>query len=265
MNIKDKILQKIKSDKIRPISKWHFEAVNFAWWALFGLLFILGSIAFSVVVYLIMGMDWEIAQRSITSWTEQLVLLLPYFWLVLIVVAVIVSIWNFRQTKTGYRYSSFIILGTVLIGSMVLGSVIYASGFSEKLDNLFTDNLSFYRGRMHQQIDVWNKVEQGFLIGRIRSFNEEMEHILLLQAPQGEEWIVDYSNVPKIIHPLLEIEQVVRILGEKIDGQNFKALDIRPLPINRFFEPPQGRARPEMRFFNKPNLPPPEFRNFERY
>jgi hypothetical protein len=258
MNVKDKILQKIKDKKVKPRPRTYFEIVNFAWWLLFILLFVLGSIAVSVIIHLVTSLDWEIINRSAMSLTERLVLLLPYFWLILIVAAAVIAIWDFRKhTRTGYRYSIFVILGAVLLGSIIFGAVIYASGFSEKLDNLFSDRLSFYHGRMHQQVDVWDRAEEGLLIGRIIELGED--EVLLLQAPEGKEWQVDYSDLPENLHSLLVEEQIIRILGERIGEEIFRALDVRPMPVNRFSEPPLGAPRSEMRFFEAPEFPRERF------
>lgn len=239
----DEIKKIIKSKKIKPKSKLHFFAINFGWWFLFILLFVISSIAFGVMVYIFKGADWEVSRLVATSFWGRLALVVPRLWILLIIITTIIAVWEFRKTKKGYRYDIVVILGIVLIGSIILGSVVYASGLGGRLDSFFTDNMQLYRGRLHQQMDLWDRADSGLLMGRVLS-HDEVE--LSLQAPLGLMWSVDVSSIEGVVD--FETGSVVKIIGQKVDDNHFMADSVNILEMERF----KGGHKPPMKHFMPP-------------
>lgn len=252
MTIAHEIKKKIKREKIKPKARWRFYALNFGWWLLFAFLFIIISIAFGVIIYMIKGADWEVARLVATGIWGRLLLVIPSLWLLLIVITTFIAVWEFRKTRKGYRYDAVVIFGVVLIGSVVLGSVVYASGLGERLDSLLTDNMPFYKGRLHQQMDLWDHADKGLLIGRAVDLNEEE---ITLHAPRGIEWVVDITDIDSTD---FKIGDVLKIDGKAISAGHFKAITLQLLEMNRFM----GNHKPPMKHFMSPI---DDMRSFERF
>jgi hypothetical protein len=243
MTITDDIKNKIKNRKIEPKAKWRFCVANISWWFLFVILFIVCSVAFGIIVYIFKGADWEVARLVATGIWGRLLLVLPRLWLLLIIITTAIAVWEFRKTKKGYRYDIITILAVVLIGSVIFGSLVYASGLGERLDSLLTDRMPLYRGRLHQQMDLWDRVDNGLLMGRVVDYNEVE---ISLQAPRGPMWLVDISNINETLN--LDINLVVKVTGQKVDDQYFIADTISVLEMRRF----KGGHKPPMKHFMSP-------------
>jgi len=247
MKISDQILKKIKKSGLTPKPKWYFEVMNIGWWIVFAILMLIGSIAFGVAIYMFTGSDWEIARRTVDSIGEQLLLALPLFWIVLIVVVGIIASWELRQTKRGYRYGIIPVLILMIIGSALLGTIVYASGFGEKLDTLFADNISAYRGRLHQQMQLWDREERGLFVGVVLNVNGKE---LTIMRPQHKEWLVDVSKIDDVELEELYKDQIIRIIGEVDDNDIIAAEQIRPLGM-RHFEGMDGNMRSHKMYFER--------------
>ena len=243
MSITDEIKKKIKGEHIKPKAKWKFYFVNLAWWFLFVLLFLITSIAFGVVVYMFLGADWEVTRLVSTGLWGRLLLVMPRLWLALIIVTTILAVWEFRKTKKGYRFDVVAILAIVLIGSVLLGSIVYTSGLGARLDSLLSDKTSFYKGRLHQQMDLWDKTDKGLLIGRV--FEVNINNIIL-HAPQGCEWNVNISSAKN--REIIRKDVVLKIKGDIISDGYFEAKEIYELEMDRF----DGGHRPPMKPFMSP-------------
>jgi len=243
MTILNEIKKKIQNKEIEPKSKLHFYFVNFVWWFLFVLLFIISSIAFGVMIYMFKEADWEIVRLVSSGIWGKILLVLPRLWLLLIIITTILAVWEFRKTKKGYRYDIIGILTVVFFGSITFGSLIYVSGFSERLDSLLTDNISIYHGRLRQQMELWDRGEKGLLIGRLISIDGDD---IVVHAPGGIVWEVDISSVDNLEE--LELDSILKIRGEQLKEQKFIANTLEMLEMERFF----GGHKPPIRPFMSP-------------
>jgi len=242
MTIIDEIKEKIKEKHIKPRAKWRFLIVNYGWWLLFGLLFLITSIGFGVVLYLLKGSDWEIVRLVSSGFWGRLVLVMPRLWLGLLAITTILAVWEFRKTRKGYRYDIAIILAIVVIGSMLFGALVYSTGLGERLDTVLTDNMPLYRGRLHQQMDLWDRADQGFLIGRVIDFDDK--HIIL-NAPHGIEHSIDLSRIENVDDLDLQIDSVLKVAGELMEDIFF-ADNIVELEMERFVNDHRPSLRPFM-------------------
>ncbi|MFH1668214.1 MAG: hypothetical protein ABH884_04320 [Candidatus Komeilibacteria bacterium] len=248
MKISEQVLKLINKKKLTPHSKWRFLVVDISWWLLFVTLFIIGSLSFGVILFLLTEFEWLVAKEVAGSWWEYLILFLPIFWLILIITAIVLASLEFRQTKHGYRHNMLFITTVIVLGSMVLGSLVFFSGYGEKTDNLFTNNLSFYRGKFHQQMNLWDRADQGLLMGRIIEVKPEE---LSLVNPQRINWLVNISRIDPQIKMMLMEDQLIKARGVRQGNNHFIADYIIPLPMEEFeemmLEP--GMLRGPLRFF----------------
>lgn len=245
MTILNEIKKKIQNKEIEPKSKLHFYFVNFIWWFLFALLFIISGIAFGVMIYMFKEADWEIIRLVSSGIWGKILLVLPRLWLLLVIITTILAVWEFRKTKKGYRYDIVGILVIVLFGSILFGSLVYASGFGERLDSLLTDNIPVYYGRLQQQMDLWNRGDDGFLIGRLVSIDGDD---IVLHAPGGIVWQVDISSIDNLEELELDLDSILKIRGERLKEQRFIANTLEMLEMERFF----GGRKPPIRPFMSP-------------
>ena len=79
-NIPNQVLEKIKN--IRPTPRWQFLLRDYSVWILGAVSLALGSLSFSVVLFMLANNDWDIYSEISNSFFKFLLITLPYFWLV---------------------------------------------------------------------------------------------------------------------------------------------------------------------------------------
>ncbi|PIS42887.1 MAG: hypothetical protein COT24_01245 [Candidatus Kerfeldbacteria bacterium CG08_land_8_20_14_0_20_40_16] len=233
------ILDKIKENKITPKPKWQFRLEQVGIWALAVLSLIIGAKAFAVIIFRLVNNDWEIREHLGRSLLNHALLTLPYLWIIVMVLFILLAYYNARHTKKGYRYSVYgIVIGTVVV-SLFLGGILYSTGFGYEIDFLFSENLSGYQKIMPNRGEFWSQPEAGFLSGEVIS---QKGSNLMLRSFDGEIWTVDISNtnIPDFVN--INKGSLIRIIGEIVEKEKkFIAKEIFPWSAgpNGLFGPPR--------------------------
>ncbi len=223
----ESIIGKIKCDHIAPVPRWQFIFRGYVFWTLFFGAVLLGSLSFGVVVHIINSGDLDIVNHLHGNLLTSTVMLLPYIWLVLLLIFAGVAYANWKCTRLGYRFKRrWIVIGSVAL-SVFLGSVFYVLGMAKAVDNLMTKSLPVYNQSKHAALmEIWFHPEQGLLTGKVIGIDENSEKIILIDE-SGLSWNVDDKGV-KWENVQLEAKgKVVKIIGDKIGERDFKAREIR--------------------------------------
>jgi hypothetical protein len=213
-NISDKILEKIKEDKIRPKAKWEFLLKDYFIWSLFGFCLFLGSLASSVVIYLMRNNDWDLYKYASGSFFEFFFITLPYFWLIIFIIFIVVAFINFKHTKKGYLFSLGKVIFFCLFLSFILGGAVYAAGFGKMIDNALSDKLPYYNCFMEHRREIWNQPGRGILAGRI--IDAEQKHFTLIDV-EGENRCVDCQILEVCEFAKRHIGKNIKIVGKEDD------------------------------------------------
>lgn len=219
------IIGKIKKKQIKPTPKWVFLLKNSFIWGLFVLSVLFGSIALSIIFFQYRDAGWDIYSQMGEGVVEFVLLALPYFWIILMIGFIVLAYYNFRHTKTGYRYNVFAIVGLSLMISLILGSTLYASGFSEKLENLFQEIPHYEKLHFGKQM-LWQRPGEGLLAGTV--LRVQKDKIFLLQDFKRQVWEVDAKDAKIGPGVMLEKGQRIRMIGEKAGDHEFRAFRIAP-------------------------------------
>jgi hypothetical protein len=218
------IIEAIKKEKIIPVPKWHFLLKNYVIWSLFFISAILGGIAFSIILLQLSDIDWDIARRVHPNTGEWLIAITPYFWIIILILFVGIAYHNFRHTEKGYKSGTFLILGTSVLVSLIAGSIVFATGISRHIET-FGNNIPRFREMHSPRMRLWMQENKGLMAGVVKEiFQEE----ILLRSLQDKIWNVDIRDAKLIDIPVLEVNQKIGVLGERIDNMHFKANEIRP-------------------------------------
>jgi hypothetical protein len=227
------VLEKIKEEKIQPKPKWIFSVKDLIFWAVFTISLILGSISTSLIIFILRGNDWDLYERLGHGLFKFVLITLPYFWLIFLVIFIVVSYYNFKNTKSGYKYNpSLILLANVLI-SIFLGSLIYICGLGAILQDSLERKLPPYQMMFYQRHEMWNSPEKGLVAGVIISFEDkEQFEIMSLERKRWEILGEDAVVAPRLI---LEEGERIKVIGERINIDTFRAEEIRPFIERRLF------------------------------
>ncbi|MBT4209380.1 MAG: hypothetical protein HOE19_00445 [Candidatus Komeilibacteria bacterium] len=223
-NISEQILDKIKDVKPKP--RWQFLLKDYIIWLAASLALIISSLAFAVVLYMMIDNDWDIYSNISNSLLEFVFLTLPYFWLLFLGAFILIAYYYFRHTKKGYKFSLSKIFLVSLAINIFIGAFLYNAGVGQAIDGIVAQRVPFYKELINRRQHIWSRVDDGLLGGVVVGIEDEH---LSLEDMEGNIWIIQHFNTttPNFIN--LQIGDHVRMIGQKIDSQNFKMYRIMPM------------------------------------
>ena len=225
--ISKKVLEKIKKENIHPIPKWQFMLKDSFVWSLFALNLILGSIGFAIIIFLLVNND-SVGDFTLTKniW-QWFVLSIPVAWILLTGLFLFVAFYNFKNTEKGYRFSvgKKVLLNVGI--TVLLGFMLYSSGFSERLNNIFTESVPFYTDVLDLRQEVWMRPQEGYLSGTILEINKDKKEMLLRDL-DGKVWSIAYGDALVKGRVTLAVGERIKLLGKMSSSTGFDATEIRP-------------------------------------
>jgi hypothetical protein len=227
--IGEKAIEKIKEEKIAPRPRWQFFLKDYLIWLAFFVAVIIGGLAFCVIFFVFLSNDWDLYKYLRVNPLEHFIFSLPYLWVIVLLVFLALAYYNYKHTKSGYRYEAYAVLGLSILASVFLGFLFhFAFGLGEKIDNALSSNLPVY-SRIHaycNRQNIWSQPEKGLLGGRI--LNVGLEDGFDLEDFQGIIWQIEKDGQVFIREPVLVREgESVKLIGEKRAEKHFWAREIR--------------------------------------
>ncbi|HOX78957.1 MAG TPA: hypothetical protein PLW31_13075 [Bacteroidales bacterium] len=225
MNNASRIIDRIRNENIRPSPRWKFSLVNGISWLGFILAVIFGALAFSVILFAIQQVDFNILAYMPRSWLSMILSLVPLIWIVSLLLLIILAIFILRNSRKGYKIPPLNLIGFCVFISMLVGTVFFITGGAGWLEQSFALRVNAYRSINEKKLDLWMMPDQGYLSGRVESV--ETANFELLDF-NDHSWLIDYSeaDIPPSVH--LQAGEIIKIIGEKQSENEFKALTIRP-------------------------------------
>jgi len=221
-----KIIEKIKTDRLKPIPAWKFRFKKILILFFYLLFVLIGAVSFSIILYSIQQADFDLLKHMDHSTIEFLLVLAPVLWLSSLIIFLLASIYSAQYTKKGYKItkSRWLILSTGL--SMALGTLFFITGGANWFENSFANNLEIYKSIQEKKITIWNQAEEGRISGSIIDVKSDT---IFLRDFQGHRWKL-LINENTFISPrvLLEIGEEIKINGSLINDTTFRATDIKP-------------------------------------
>lgn len=221
------ILGKIKDERICPRPKWCFLLKSSVFWFLLILSMILGSLSFSVIIHFLTYGDLDMLGHLHGNFITSAVMLLPYFWILSLLVFASVAYINWRHTKLGYRFRRRWIFFSSIVVSGFLGSMLYALGMGNEIDVMMARAMPFYDKSKHvARQEIWLRPENGFLVGKIIEV-DSVEKIIIIRDEKGRVWSVVEKEIGVTPETFIRKGKIVKIIGTKEGEYEFVAREIR--------------------------------------
>jgi len=225
--LSQKVLDEIKEKNIQPKPRWEFFMRECLVWVFGTISLIVGGLAFSVIIYMFITNDWDVYEYIDESFFGFIIATLPYFWLLFLAFFIFIADYNFRQTKTGYRYKFIAIISVSIFISMFLGLVFYVAGMGKIIDRAFSENIPQYYNITNKRLIIWMHPEKGLLSGIVVEVFSDRG--FKLKDTRSIYWVVDDKGAVIVGGvELIKKGRKLRIIGEKLDNGNFRALKIMP-------------------------------------
>lgn len=219
------IIDKIKEKNIKQKPKWHFTVRNMFIWLMFFIGVLIGAISFSIILFTIQQIDFDLVSHMSHSKLELFLGLLPFFWIIGLLIFLLVAIFAFQRSKNGYKFTWFRLLGISITFSILIGTLFFIGGGSQSLETAFASKVNYYESIQQKKMKIWMKPEEGFLSGTIE--NVVADTIQLIDF-NNKKWDIDYSN--SFIAPIISLEkgEQVKLVGNMTQNNKFKANEVRP-------------------------------------
>ncbi len=220
-NSVQKILAKIKTEKIIPHERWIFLVKNYGIWVLAIVALFFAAIFVGISIADLLEAEWELWSHFPGGRINFVARTLPIFWFAAIVACVALAFFLFRKTKRGYRFGMIALAGVIFVASVAGGLSLLSTPLPPKFLDLRDQHFP-----PKSEIQKWQNPAEGFLFGEIVELRENS--ILLLDAIDGSKWEVDFATakIPNFLE--LKIGDKIRAIGKKIDEREFAAEFIRP-------------------------------------
>ncbi|MFH1508839.1 MAG: hypothetical protein ABIE68_01625 [bacterium] len=223
-DISKTILEQIKNKKIELKPKWQFMMLRILLWIASIISVLIGSLAFSVILYMLINNDWDIYERLGRTPLQHAFLSLPYLYLIILVAFIALAYINAKHTKKGYKYNSYLVVIASLLFSIGLGGILYTFGLGARIDFAMSDRLPQLHQFFYNRDDAWTNPTLGLLAGEIIDLNSD--EIVIIDK-NGIEWevLIDKYDILFSVSDF-EVGDQVRIIGEMEDDK-FMAISIR--------------------------------------
>lgn len=220
------ILEKIKDEKIEPKSRWRFLLKDYMIWVAFASSILVGSVAFSVIIFLLSNNDWDIYRYLDKNFISYLFLSLPYVWIIILALFAFIACFNYKHTKNGYRVNPIAIVLISILISIFLGGIMFKNGLGQTIDYTLSKNIPYYEKVLIHRHAVWNNPERGLLSGEIIKIEDKNNFSII--SFNKENWEITGDDIywrgPVIQAPGERIKIIGRIERDNI----FKAQEVRP-------------------------------------
>jgi len=234
------IIDKIKEKNIKQKPKWHFTLRNMFIWGIFVVGVLIGAISFSIILFTIQQVDFNLISHMSHSKLELFLSLLPIFWIIGLLIFLTVAIFAFRRSERGYKFTWFRLLGISMAFSILIGTLCFIAGGSQRLETAFANKVSYYESIQQKKMKIWMNPEEGFLSGTIEKVVGDTIQLIDFN---NNKWNIEYSNA--FIAPIVSLEkgEQVKLVGQITQNNDFKAKEVRPWDGMRSQRKGQGRKK----------------------
>jgi hypothetical protein len=225
MNTAQKLVEQIKARQIKPRPKWYFITLEWAIWLGFAFTVFLGALAFSIILFTIQQVDFQLLQHLQHSWLEGLLSLLPLIWIGFLTLALLLSMYTLRYAERGYKFTFFHLVGYSAALSIMLGTIFFISGGAQELERAFAIRVDLYQSVQEKKEQIWSLPQAGYLGGTIMAVTPEAFE---LEDFEGKKWSIDYGQADWPPRIQLVPGERIKLRGEQTSASAFSATFIRP-------------------------------------
>lgn len=225
MESAERIINKIKDQKIKPKPRWSFTYRNMLMWFIMVLSVIAGALAFSIILFAIQQIDFDLIAHMSHSRFEWWLGLLPFIWIISLIICTAISVYGLKYTRKGYKLSLKNLIAINISLSILAGALFFIGGGASWLENKFASNINNYESVNAKKVKMWSVPEEGNLSGYI---SEVYDSSMLIKDFNDKMWIIDLGSAKISQMVKLEKDELVKIIGEMTSDDQFSAIQVRP-------------------------------------
>jgi len=229
------LLKRIFDAGVKPIPKQYFSLKNVTLWLLAVLSVLVGGLSVSSIIFRAVNIPGVFPGVGAPLPLPLFAHLLPFVWILLLILFSYLAIREIRATKRGYRYEYSVLLLGLLLTSCVLGIGFYASGVGARLDMLAVRHTPFMADIREAQAVRWLRPDNGLLMGIVSNKTDDG---FMITDPKDVVWTV--TTALDATTEAFEEDELVGVRGTTTDEtlHTFEACDVRTLEFSGDKRPP---------------------------
>ncbi|MEK7462447.1 MAG: hypothetical protein AAB618_02635 [Patescibacteria group bacterium] len=213
-------MSQIRGGEICPRSKTFFQTRECTVWFLWLATVLIGALAVAVTLFVVSHSQYALYEATHENFFTFMVEVLPFLWIVIFGLMVLVGVYEVRHTKRGYRYPLWQIVGSSLILSLAGGAALQLFGLGYTTDHVLGEHMGIYSSQEKIERRMWQNPEEGRMLGK--QVRPLMPPALVVDFVDiaGKSWAVDVSELTPLELELLDSEENVRLIGVLTDKEN---------------------------------------------
>lgn len=224
----NKVIDKIKSEKIKPRSRWDFKFRELSKWTVLGFFLIFLGLTSALLWYFLS--DTNVGLKHLLR-CPLAVGYGPGLIIMLLVLVILFSILGIRRIKGSYRYNILLISGLFILSGLILAIIFAHLGYGQKLDSTFS-SIPLYQSQEQFIGLVWQQPDQGRIAGSIVKIESQTR--FFIKDINGKEWLISALNAVWRHKLTPSVGMNIRIQGVRTGDSLFEANNIRPwMPKNK--------------------------------
>ena len=206
------VLERIEKESVTPVPKWQFLLGEYGIWLLWVLSVVIGAIAVSVMIFVSVHAGFAMYEATHETPLSFFIEVLPYVWILLFISMAGLAYFNMRNTKKGYKYPLWQIVGSSLLLSVVAGSVLHYAGVGYVIDSQLNKRVPLFPSFEKLEAKMWQVPNEGRILGTF-SVIENTDGEGVFVDVDGTTWTLDTTELfPPDLRALFSGKKV-RILG----------------------------------------------------
>ena len=212
-NIIADTIEKIKEKNIRPEPRWKYLAKKYSVWPSFFAVALFGAAVFSVAYFLVSQLDWDLFAAAHRFSFFYYLALVPYLWIIPLIILVFFAFFALRKTENGYRYDFSKIAAAVLGTILIFGFLTALAGFGGKMNGAMMRGFPGYGKLVTTKESQWSQPEIGLLAGTINSVSGNS---IDLRDLSGKEWQINIDE-KTVVRPMANLESgaMIKTIGQQ--------------------------------------------------
>ena len=209
--LKANVMERIVCGDVTPCPKYQFLLKNGAFVLAAFIAVLLGAVAVAVSIFTTFNAGWEYYEMTHENALTFAVAVLPYVWILVLGITLMLGYYNLRHTKRGYRYSMPVVMVS-LVGTSVIGGVLLHHFQVGYMVDMETERMMSgqYRSALSWQQDMWHAPDKGRLFGVVASTSENSFTLLDIN---GTAWEIDTLALKQYDHKLMVGDANVRLVA----------------------------------------------------
>lgn len=219
----DKTLSRITKDDVQPVPKWVFVVKRILWHLATVASIVLAGLSMAMFYLEYVSFDYEMINRADQGSFGWLILALPWAWLGLFIILMVVAYLDFRKSRYGYRYRSGYLIIALAVCALLTGLVIQFTHWQERTSEVLAE-YPVYNFVFSPRAQVWQKPDDCLLAGKVLDFKNDMIEVRDIQGRVWRLVLSENTILPKDMD--LNNCRMVKIICRRV-GDTFVIDEIR--------------------------------------